>query len=112
MHRRRVAAIVRKEQREYRRNRSLVAAMTIVPLVFVIQPLVSVFLLPSSAGDDLAHRHGLLYLLATPILREEFLVGKALAALAPAVVVSSAVYAAFLRVTLVFARAGAAGALI
>ena len=43
--RRRVRAIFRKELREYRRNRSIVAAMAILPLIFLIQPLVAVFAL-------------------------------------------------------------------
>ena len=41
--RRRVRAIFRKELREYRRNRSIVVAMAILPLIFLIQPLVAVF---------------------------------------------------------------------
>jgi ABC-type Na+ efflux pump permease subunit len=140
MHRRRTMAILRKDLREYRRNRSLVAAMTIIPLVFLIQPLVSVFLVPSSAAADLAHRHELIYLLAipalvpalmaayavvgereqgtlepvltTPLLRQEFLLAKALAVLAPAVAISYGIYALFLLATVLFARAGVADALI
>ncbi len=40
---RRVRAIFRKELREYRRNGPIVAAMAILPLIFLIQPLVLVF---------------------------------------------------------------------
>ena len=46
---RRVRAIYRKELREYRRNRSLVAGMAILPLIFAINPLVTIFALPASA---------------------------------------------------------------
>lgn len=43
MSRRRVRAILRKELQTYRRNRSIVVGMGIIPLVFLAQPLVSVF---------------------------------------------------------------------
>jgi ABC-type Na+ efflux pump permease subunit len=137
---RRLRAILRKELREYRRNRSLVVGMAVIPLVFLIQPLVSVFALPSSASGQLSHRHELLYMLAipalvpalmatysvvgerqqgtlepvlsTPIRHEELLLGKALAVLLPSVAVSYAVYALFLACTELFASPGVAAALI
>lgn len=140
VNRRRVRAIVVKELREYRRNRSLVVGMVIVPLVFSIQPLVAVFALPSSAAGELSHRHELLYMLGipalvpallaaysvvgerqqgtlepvltTPISREELLLGKALAVLAPSVAVSYAVYALFLAFIELVGRAGVAPAFI
>jgi len=121
---RRILAIVRKEFREYRRNRSVVVTMAIFPLIFLIQPVVIVNRLSASAAASLGDTHVLLYMLAipiftpamlaasavagerqqdslepvltTPIRREEFLVGKALAVLAPSIVVAYAVYAAFL----------------
>ncbi|MDQ2831290.1 MAG: ABC transporter permease [Chloroflexota bacterium] len=137
---RRVGAIVRKDLREYRRNRSLVVAMAIFPLIFLIQPLIVVFALPASASSTLAHEHVLLYMLGipalvpvfvaayavvgerqqgtlepvltTPIRREEFLLGKALAALIPSVGIAYAVYAVFLACVEIFARPGVASALI
>jgi ABC-type transport system involved in multi-copper enzyme maturation permease subunit len=137
---RRVRAIVRKELREYRRNRSIVVAMAIFPLIFIIQPLVVVFGLPASASSTLAHEHVLLYMLGipalvpvfaaayavvgerqqgtlepvltTPIRREEFLLGKALASLVPSVAVAYAFYAVFLACVALFARPGVAPALI
>lgn len=140
MSRRRIRAIFRKELREYRHNRSLVVGMAIVPLIFLAQPLVSIFVLPASAAAQLSHRHELLYLLAvpalvpsfvaayavvgerqqgtlepvltTPIRREELLLGKALAVLVPSLVVSYFVYALFLACTEIFASAGVAAALI
>jgi len=45
--RRRVRAIVRKELRVYRRNGSIIAAMAIIPLLFLVQPLVSVLTVSS-----------------------------------------------------------------
>jgi ABC-2 type transport system permease protein len=50
--------------------------------------------------------------LTTPITREEFLVGKALAVLAPAIVVAYLVYSAFLVWTLLFAQPGVASAVL
>jgi ABC-2 type transport system permease protein len=138
--RRRVRAIVRKELREYRRNRSILVGMAIIPLIFLIQPLVSVFELSSSAAEMLRQHHELVYMLAipalvpatlaaysvvgerqqgtlepvlgTPIRARELLLGKALAVLVPSIAVSYAVFAAFLAVVALFAHAGVAPALI
>ncbi len=137
---RRVRAIFWKDLREYRRNRSLVLAMAIFPLIFIIQPLIAVFALAASASSALAHEHVLLYMLGipalvpvfvaayavvserqqgtlepvltTPIRREEFLLGKALAAFLPSVVAAYAVFAFFLACVAIFARPGVASALI
>ena len=137
---RRLRGMIRKELREYRRNRSLVGGMTIVPLVFLIQPLLSVFTISTSASVALSHRHELLYMLAipalvpalmasysvvgerqqgtlepvlsTPIRHDELLLAKALAVLAPSIAVSYAVYAVFLACVELFAHAGVASALI
>jgi ABC-type transport system involved in multi-copper enzyme maturation permease subunit len=137
---RRVRAIVRKELREYRRNRSLVAGMAILPLVFMIQPLIAVFGLTSSASSALSQEHVLLYMLGiptlvpvfvaayavvgerqqgtlepvltTPIRREELLLGKALAALIPSLAVAYAVFALFLVLVALFAQPTVASALI
>jgi len=137
---RRVRAIFRKELREYRRTRALIVAMAIFPLIFTIQPFVAVLALAASASSSLAHEHVLLYLLGiptlvpifiaayavagerqqgtlepaltTPIRREELLLGKALAALVPSLVVAYAVYVIFLALVGLFAQAGIASALI
>lgn len=138
--RRRIRAVIAKELREFRRNRSLVMTMAIIPLVFMVQPLVSVFALGSNASAALRHHHELLYLLAipalvpamiasysvvgerqqgtleavltTPVRHDELLLGKALAALGPSVVVAYVVYALFLALTSLFASPGIAPALI
>jgi ABC-type transport system involved in multi-copper enzyme maturation permease subunit len=138
--RRRVRAIFRKELREYRRNGSIDLTMAIYPLIFLIQPLVVVFLLPASASAGLRHEHLLLYILGipalvpaavaayavvgerqqgtlepvltTPIRREELLLGKALAALVPSVAIAYAVSACFLACVALFARPGVASALV
>ncbi|HSS36375.1 MAG TPA: ABC transporter permease subunit, partial [Patescibacteria group bacterium] len=123
MSRRRIRAIVVKELREFRRNRSVVVALAIFPLIFLLQPLVAVFIAPVSSSAELSGGHVLLYMLAipvltpamlagyavagerqqgslepvltTPIRREEFLLGKALAILVPSVAIAYAVYAFF-----------------
>jgi ABC-type Na+ efflux pump permease subunit len=137
---RRVRAIFRKELREYRRRASIVAAMAIIPLIFLIQPLVVVFSLPASSSSQLAHRHLLLYLLgipalvpvltaayavvgereqgtlepvlSTPVRREEFLLGKALASLVPSVAVAYTVYAVFIGCVRFFAEPAVASPLL
>ena len=137
---RRVRAIFAKELREYRRNDSIVVAMAVIPAIFLIQPLIQVFAVPASASTQLRHEDSLLYLLAipaivpalvaayavvgerqqgtlepvltTPVRRDEFLLGKALAALAPSVVIAYAVYAVFLTCVGLFAQPGVASALL
>ena len=137
---RRVRAIFGKELREYRHNGFIIWTMAIFPLIFLIQPLVVVFLLPASASTQLSHDHLLVYMLGipaivpagvaayavvgerqqgtlepvltTPVRREEFLLGKALAALVPSVAVAYAVYAVFLACVGLFARPGVASALL
>jgi ABC-type transport system involved in multi-copper enzyme maturation permease subunit len=137
---RRVRAIVVKELREYRRNRSIVVGMSIIPLIFLVQPLVSVFATSTAASTQLRHHHELLYLLAipalvpatlaaygivgerqhgtlepvltTPIRRQELLLGKALAVLVPSVAISYAVFGGFLLLVALFAHSGVASALI
>lgn len=137
----RVRAIFRKELREYRRNGSLViGAMAVLPLVFVVPPLIDVFALPASSASALRHGDPLLYMLgipaivpaalaaysivgerqqgtlepvlATPIRREEFLLGKALAAIVPSLAVAYAVYALVLACIGLFADPAVASALV
>jgi ABC-type transport system involved in multi-copper enzyme maturation permease subunit len=137
---RRMRAIFRKELREYRHNGFIIWTMAIFPLIFLIQPLVVVFLLPPSASTDLSQEHLLLYMLGipaivpaavaayavvgerqqgtlepvltTPVRREEFLLGKALAALVPSVAIAYAVYAFFLTCVGLFAQPAVASALL
>ncbi len=138
--RRRVRAIVRKELREYRRNGNIVYSMAILPLVFMIQPLIEAFTLPDSAAVGLHREHALLYMLAipvlvpaalaayavvgerlqatlepvlaTPIRRDELLLGKALAAFVPAVGVAYLMFALYVAVVELFAHTAVADALI
>jgi ABC-2 type transport system permease protein len=138
--RRRILAIIRKELRSYRRNRSIVAGMAILPAIFLVQPLVSLFALSSSAAANLRHHHELLYLLGipalvpatlaayaivgerqentlepvlgTPIRREEMVLGKAPAVFGPSVAIAYVVFAAFLAMVALFADADVAHSLI
>ncbi|MGH3003641.1 MAG: ABC transporter permease [Gaiellaceae bacterium] len=45
----RVGAVMRKEAREFRRNRFVISTMAVLPLVFLITPMVTMFRIPSSA---------------------------------------------------------------
>jgi ABC-type Na+ efflux pump permease subunit len=136
----RVRAIFRKELREYRRNGNIIFAMVVFPLIFLIQPLITVLTETAAASNGLAHEHVLLYMLAipalvptalasysvvgerqqgtlepvlaTPIRREEFLLGKALAAFVPSLAISYAVLALFLGCVELFAHPGIAPALL
>lgn len=137
---RRVRAIVRKELREYRRHGSVVVAAAIFPLIFLIQPIVVVFVTSGTTAARLGGWHLLLYMLAipvltpavfaaysvagerqqgslepilaTPIRREEFLLAKAVAALVPSVLVAYAVYAVFLASVVLFAKPDVASAVL
>ena len=136
----RVRAIFRKEIRELGRNRSLLVAMAILPLVFIIQPLVAVLGLSARAAAGLRDEHVLLYLLGiptlvppviaatgiagerqqgtlepvltTPVRAEELLLGKALAALIPTVAIALLVDLLFLVVVAVFGEPGIASAMV
>jgi ABC-type transport system involved in multi-copper enzyme maturation permease subunit len=138
--RRRIRAIVRKEIRTYRRTGSIVGAMAVVPFVFVIQPLISVFALSSQAAAQVSKHHELLYMLAipalvpvllasyaivgerqegtlepvltTPISREELVLGKALAVLVPSIAIAYLVFGVFLAVVALFAHPGVSSAII
>jgi ABC-type Na+ efflux pump permease subunit len=136
----RVRAILRKELREYRRNRAIVITMAVVPIVFLIEPLIQIFNLPASSAATLLHKHLLLYMLGipaitpalvaaasvvgerqqgtlepvltTPIRREELILGKALAVLVPALVVSYAVFGVAIASIELFAQARIASAVL
>lgn len=137
---RRVRAIVRKELREYRHNTSIIATMAVLPLIFIITPLVQVLALPPESaaaflsGDPLAILLGIPALvpatlaayavvgerqqatlepvLTTPIQREELLLAKAVATLLPSLAISLVVYVFFLAVVELFAQPAVASAVL
>lgn len=138
--RRRVMAILRKELQDYRRNRFTLFTMGVIPIIFLIQPVAYVLSLPAAASVPLSHKHQLVYMLAipalvpalvaaasivterqqgtlepvltTPVRREEFMLGKALAPLLPSIAIAYAVYALFIVILEAFAHAGIASALL
>lgn len=135
---RRIGAILRKELREFRHNGSIVVTMAVLPLIFIIPPLIALLELSSSGaggllnGDPLAYLLGIPALvpatvaaysvvgertqgtlepvLTTPIRREELLLGKALAAFIPALIISYVVFGLFLACLELFAHPAVASA--
>ncbi len=129
----RVGAILRKELRDYRRNRFVIGTMAATPVLFIILPAIQL-IAANVTGKNLSVHVGLslLYMLVipvmmpsavsaysvvgereqgtlepvltTPIRREEFLVGKALAAFVPTLVISYAVFGIFLAIAGLFAH--------
>ena len=59
----RVIAVVRKELRDYRRKRSIVVGMLILPAIFLIEPVLAVFLGATDPVGDPSYRAPLLLLL-------------------------------------------------
>jgi ABC-type transport system involved in multi-copper enzyme maturation permease subunit len=140
VHWRRVGAIFRKELSEYRRNGVIIGTMAVIPVIVVIFPLIEILALPASSssaflnGDPLAilldipavvpavvaayavvgeRQQGTLEpVLTTPIPREEFLLGKALASFVPSIAISLAVYALFLAVVELFAQPAVASSVL
>lgn len=136
----RIQTIYRKELREYRRNGSIIAGMAVIALIFVFIPLIEFVALPASMSSALREGDALAYMLGipaivpafvaayavvgerqqgtlepvltTPIRREELLLGKALAALAPSLMVAYVVYAFVLACIELFAQPVVASALI
>lgn len=67
----RVAAVTRKEFREFRRSRSVIATMSVLPLVFLVEPIIVIFRLAptvSASAVDRAVSSTFLLLLVAPAL--------------------------------------------
>jgi ABC-type Na+ efflux pump permease subunit len=65
----RIRAVVRKELRDYRRKRAIVVTMAVLPILFLVEPIVTIFVAPPTAaggslGKDLVLP--ILYLLLIP----------------------------------------------
>src|ERR1035441_9131552 len=127
----RVRAVVRKELRDYRRKRSIVVSMAILPAIFILQPTLSIFL-GSPSSDRQYFALPLLYLLlipvitpstlaaytvvgereqgtlepllSTPIRRQEFILGKAAELMIPTMALSYTVFGLFLAAVRLFAK--------
>jgi ABC-type Na+ efflux pump permease subunit len=129
----RVRAVLRKELRDYRRNRFVIGTMAAVPVLFITLPTIQ--LIAASATDKaLTLRIGLslLYMLvipvtmpsvvcayavvgereqgtlepvlSTPVRSEELLIAKGLAAFVPTLVIAYAVFGIFLAIAALFAH--------
>jgi ABC-2 type transport system permease protein len=82
MSRTRIAAVIAKELREYRRNRLLVGSMTVYPALFTALPIATFFARqPSVASAALTNHIGLslLYLLIVPVVVPATIAGFAIA---------------------------------
>ncbi len=135
----RIRAVIRKEFREYRRNKLVVFTMAVLPLVFLGLPIVTVLTIPETVGADAIKAvvgQSMLFFLLTPLIlpttiaaytvigeREqgtlepvlttpatdrELLVGKALAATVPAVLLAWLLFGIFVIVV----RIGATQAIV
>lgn len=131
----RIRAVMRKELRELRRNRFIASTMAVMPVLFMVAPIATIFSIPASAAADKISAGigvSVLYLtlipalvpavvasyavvgereqgtlepvLTTPVRREEVLIGKALAAFIPTLVVSYVMYGLFLALAGAFAH--------
>jgi ABC-2 type transport system permease protein len=131
----RVGAICLKEVRDYRRNRFVIGTMAMVPVLFIILPMIQLFaanVTGNTANLNLRIGLSLLYMLVipvmvpsvvsaysvvgereqgtlepvliTPIRPEDFLIGKALAAFVPTLVIAYAVFGIFLGAAALFAH--------
>ena len=127
-----VRVVVRKELRDYRRQRSIVVTMAVLPVVFLIQPTLTIFLAPASTTSSKIFQLPLLFLLlipvimpstlaaysvvgereqgtlepllTTPIRRQEFILGKAAAVMIPTLALSYTVFGLFLAIVRLFAK--------
>lgn len=61
----RVGAVASKELTEYRRSGSIVSTMAIIPLVFILPPMIEIF---TSTPSVLASGDRLLYMLGIPAI--------------------------------------------
>jgi ABC-2 type transport system permease protein len=128
----RIRAVVHKELRDYRRKRSIVVTMAILPAIFLVQPTLAVFLGSPSQSSDSYYSLPLLLLLlipvimpstlaaysvagereqgtlepllTTPLRRREFIAGKAAAVMIPTVALSYTVFGLFLGAVRLFAN--------
>jgi ABC-type Na+ efflux pump permease subunit len=52
----RIRAVVQKELRDFRRNRFLVGTMAVLPLIFLVSPLLTLLQIPGSTPISVVHR--------------------------------------------------------
>jgi hypothetical protein len=100
----RVGGIAGKELAEYRRGGSVVSTMAIIPLMFILPPMIQIF---TAAPGALASGDRLLYILGIPAIAPAVI-----AALVPALAVSYLVYGLVLAVVGLFAQPDVSSALL
>jgi ABC-2 type transport system permease protein len=64
-----IRSVIRKELREYRRNRFIIVTMAVMPVFFLALPIVNIFTLPASVSSAMLDRRlglSLLYMLLIP----------------------------------------------
>ena len=59
----RVSAVIRKELTDYRRKRSIVVTMIVMPLLFLVEPIVSIFVAPPTEAPPAMDKYVVLPLL-------------------------------------------------
>ena len=67
----RVRAVVRKELRDYRRKRAVVVTMFVLPILFLVEPIVAIFVSPASESGASLDKFvilPLLYMLLIPVV--------------------------------------------
>jgi ABC-type transport system involved in multi-copper enzyme maturation permease subunit len=137
---RRVRAVWRKELREFRVTPNVIITMAIYPIVFTIAPVIDIFVTKAAQATLLNNYPIMIYMLAipatvpaavaafsivgereqgtlepmlgTPVRSAEFLLGKGLAVLIPAVTLACLMYGAILGVVRLFAEPAVAAATI
>jgi ABC-2 type transport system permease protein len=66
-----IRSVIRKELREYRRNRFIIVTMAVMPLFFLALPIVNIFTLPVSVSSAMLDKRlglSLLYMLLIPAI--------------------------------------------
>jgi ABC-type Na+ efflux pump permease subunit len=135
---RRIRAILQKELRDYRRTRSIVGAMAVMSVIMLVVPvlltlqqsaanssqigaplflmLVIPVVIPASVAAFSVvgerERNTLEPVLTTPIRREEFLLGKALAVLIPTLAIAYVLYGISLACIALFGQPGTIAAVL
>ena len=51
----RISAVVRKELRDFRRNRFLVGTMAVLPLIFLVSPMITLLQIPATTPVSVVH---------------------------------------------------------
>jgi ABC-type Na+ efflux pump permease subunit len=67
----RIRAVVRKELRDYQRRRSIVVTMSVLPCVFLLNPVLTIFLTPASTASSTLDKTisiSLIFFLIIPVI--------------------------------------------